>query len=326
MNFETAYNLKKEISNKFLFSNELVSAFAGSWYEDPTPLDMIYEIFQGVSGVSISGTDETGYHIVLLSENTGLYLTPLREYYDIGVDDIKCVYSTPFSLRSRKRPLEIGCSVSHNLNRIKGTLGCFVKNMEDGEIYILSNHHVLYNSDDLNDNFVVQPCTIEGGCSSDSVGLYKRSLPFYRSEINEYDAAIAGPISVDINYQIPHALQYLRDLTDAKNERMVYKVGAETNLTYGKIESRVTDIRIWIDGERYDFSDQILVKGLESDNAERQQFSQEGDSGSIIIDNETHKAIGLLFAGNSIGDTLANPIGPVFSKLNISFPDFGEKS
>lgn len=319
MSLQTALELQKKISNKFLFSRQNQFVLADSYDEEPATDEMIYDIFEDVFGVSIAGNEATGYYIILLTVNDSLYISPIIRHFNVSRKDIISLVTAPFELRHRIRPLEMGCSVSHRLNNLKGTLGALVKGLSDNQTYILSNHHVLYNGMDKDDNFVVQPCTPDGGTANDAIGLYHRSLAFDHSAINEHDAAIAGPVSVEVDWEIPGMNKHISGVTDAINDHSVYKIGAMTGITYGKIASFLTDVRVRIDGELYDFANQIFIKGIDKDSGELRPFSHPGDSGSLIIDNNTHKAVGLLFAGNSSGDTLANPIGPVLTKLNIGF-------
>ena len=280
---------------------------------------MIYDIFEDVFGVSIAGSEETGYYIILLTTNDSLYMSPIIRHFNVDREDIIFMVTAPFELRHRKRPLEMGCSVSHRLNNLKGTLGALVKGLGDNQTYVLSNHHILYNSMDKDDNFIVQPSALDGGTANDAIGLYHQSLPFDHSSVNEHDAAIAGPVSVEVNWEIPGMNNHVSGITNAINNHGVYKIGAMTGMTYGTIASFLTDVQVRIDGEIYDFANQIFIKGFDKDSGELRPFSHPGDSGSLIIDYNTHKAVGLLFAGNNSGDTLANPIGPVLTKLNIGF-------
>ncbi|HEY0667908.1 MAG TPA: hypothetical protein VGD22_07010 [Sphingobacteriaceae bacterium] len=318
MNLQKALRLQKVISNKFLFSREKSPVLASGDYNF-SPSELVYDIFNDVLGVAIGGNEEFGYRLELLSDVKSLYITPILEYFNESEKNIVHVLTTPFELRSRKRPLEIGCSVSHRLNQIKGTLGCFVRGNEDGNTYILSNHHVLYNESDLHDNFIVQPCYLDGGRSDDAIGQYYRSLSYYKSDINLYDAAIAGPISLDINWEIPKSGKLIKGTKPAQNLQKVYKIGAESDITFGKVTSLVTNVKVKIGGQKYDFGDQIRIQGFDSEFVRPRAFSKPGDSGSLIIDYETHAAIGLLFAGNDQGVTLANPIEPVLTKLGVRF-------
>jgi hypothetical protein len=321
MDLATALTLQKSISNQFLFSRQKQLAYAGEDddYGPSSDQDFVYEIFEDIFGVVVAGDQGSGYHLELLSERADiLYMTPILEFFRVRPGDIVPVISSPFTLRSRKRPLEIGSSVSHRLNYIKGTLGCFVKD-KDGETYILSNHHVLYNSDDYRDNFVVQPCAMEGGSANDVVGEYKESLAYFPSDINSFDAALAGPVQTAIKPKIPGINKAVKGTVKAENGQQVYKIGATTGITYGKISSLSANARVKIDDHKYDFVNQIRIQGFDNQFAIESPFSQPGDSGALILDLKSHKAIGLLFAGNEEGITLANPIQPVLEKLRVSF-------
>ena len=48
-------------------------------------------------------------------------------------------------------------------------------------------------------------------------------------------------------------------------------------------------------------------------------FSMPGDSGSLIVDAETKRPVGLLFAGDGDGSTFANRIDKVVNALTIPF-------
>jgi hypothetical protein len=318
MHLQEALALKKRIIT-ILFSRTKKPVFAGGWDEDDSIEETVYDVFDSVFGVSIAGSEDRGFFIELLSDEDALYLTPVRRFFKSKAAEIVHVRTSPFKLRMRHRPLQIGCSVSHRLNYDKGTLGCFVVNEDDGLPYILSNHHVLYSPVDEHDNFIVQPCTYEGGNSADAIGLYSKSLSFNKSDINYYDAAIAGPISVDIDPEIPGVCKGIKHTRKAENERLVYKIGAQSGRTFGKITSFISGIKVNINGERYDFDDQIRIEGFKEDFETPDIFSEPGDSGSLIIDYETNEAVGLLFAGNKQGITLANPIEPVLRKLGVRF-------
>jgi hypothetical protein len=318
MNFETAKQLQKEISDKFLFARKNVAAYAGSDWDDAerTPTELVYDIFADVFGVDIIAHEEGGYLIQLLSEQEDLYLEPVIEYFDRDPKDMVAAVSSPYSFFLRRRPLEIGCSVSHRLNNIKGTLGCFVKGIDDGETYILSNHHVLYNSADRHDNFVIQPSAIDGGNATDAIGLYNRSLAYSQSDINKFDAAIAGPIAIEAEFQIPGANVPVTGVFGGDIQgRKVYKIGAASERTYGIIISKSANRMVLLDHIVYDFEEQIGIQGLDSNSNDKRLFAAPGDSGSLVIDVETNLAIGLLFAGNKEGMSLANPIAPVLENL-----------
>jgi hypothetical protein len=99
MNFETAKQLQKEISDKFLFARKNVAAYAGSDWDDAerTPTELVYDIFADVFGVDIIAHEEGGYLIQLLSEQEDLYLEPVIEYFDRDPKDMVAAVSSPYS-------------------------------------------------------------------------------------------------------------------------------------------------------------------------------------------------------------------------------------
>jgi len=62
------------------------------------------------------------------------------------------------------------------------------------------------------------------------------------------------------------------------------------------------------------FENQIGIKSVNTDS-----FSADGDSGSLIIDEQTRAPIGLLFAASdSHESTFANPIDAVLNYYNVT--------
>jgi len=88
----------------------------------------------------------------------------------------------------------------------------------------------------------------------------------------------------------------------------VRKSGRTTGVTNGVITVINAYVRVLYDSFILDFDDQIII-GTEN-------FSQGGDSGSLILDTENY-AVGLLFAGSE-KDTVANPIQNVLNSLNLT--------
>src|SRR6266508_3563772 len=120
----------------------------------------------------------------------------------------------------KMRPARPGVSIGH-YQITAGTLGCLVQ--RNGQIYILSNNHVLANSNagQLGDA-ILQPGPYDGGTSADQIGTLEQFIPvsFVGSSpgcsplsslmrpstsptINELgnntvDCAIAKPLSADL--------------------------------------------------------------------------------------------------------------------------------
>jgi hypothetical protein len=94
----------------------------------------------------------------------------------------------------------------------------------------------------------------------------------------------------------------------------VEKSGRTTGTTTGKIGSINTSVNVQYQircgqGKKYivSYTHQVVVNSS--------SFSAGGDSGSLIVTNNScHQPVALLFAGSS-SDTIGNPIGEVLSKL-----------
>jgi len=98
----------------------------------------------------------------------------------------------------------------------------------------------------------------------------------------------------------------------------VAKAGRTTGRTHGRVTAfELDNVVVGYDLGNLRFDNQIEIEG-----AEDGPFSQGGDSGSAIVDEEL-KAVALLFAGgdqggsNGQGLTYANPIQTVLDTLKV---------
>jgi hypothetical protein len=216
-----------------------------------------------------------------------------------------------------------------------GTLGSLVARA--GTQYILSNNHVLAISDSGRiGDAITQPGLVDVNCSSAGTTTVAHLSQFFNLENgsgNPVDAAIAQVVngSVDPNGNI----LLLGTTTDSKGIPVagapqggvgeapvvgltVAKSGRSTGLTCSTIEA----ISISTSPIQYQkgcgtgstfnvtFTNQVAVTGG--------AFSAAGDSGSLIVDQNTADPVGLLWGGSS-DMTLANPVTDVLSAL----PDSG---
>src|SRR5262249_30154147 len=89
----------------------------------------------------------------------------------------------------------------------------------------------------------------------------------------------------------------------------VVKVGRTTNKTTGTV--RDVHFRFTLDyddlGKSVGFMDQVFCT----------RYSKPGDSGSLVLDEATGKAVGLHFAGAN-GGSVFNPIDKVLEALKVS--------
>jgi len=249
------------------------------------------------------------------------------------------------SYPGKYRPAPGGVSIGH-YKITAGTLGSKVTDAVTGQALILSNNHVLANSNNANlGDPILQPGPIDGGrLGIDEIGTLRNFVPinfgqdegtcqiadwyerfgnfaaqlvgskhrvksyFYNPQAtNVVDCAVATPFkSSDL---LPEILDIgeVSGTEEAYLGMDVHKTGRTTEHTEGKITLIGATIQVsYGDNKIATFEDQ-LVSGY---------MSKGGDSGSLLVSKATNKAVGLLFAGSNQA-TIYNPIKYVVSALNI---------
>lgn len=215
--------------------------------------------------------------------------------------------------RSRVRPLLIGSSIGPS-SIMAGTLGCFVR-LDGVGTHILSNNHILAGENRATPGDpILQPSPFDRGLSpQDHVATLSRFEPLSIVGKNLVDAAVAA-----LDEGIQGDLRTLTNLGELRGVRtvplagneIVFKIGRTTGLTRGRISAFEVD-DIWV---RYDMGAIGFDRQIEIAPMDGVPFSVGGDSGSLILDEDFH-AVGLLFAGNDVDVTYANPIQTVLQTL-----------
>ena len=230
--------------------------------------------------------------------------------------------------RQRRRPLRIGSSISDVNVQFDsaGTLGCFVKRLASPrQIGFLTNNHVVARENcNPSGTPIVQPGTLDGGAyPADQAAELGRFVKLVRrNRINHVDAAVGY-----FDEHIAHDGRRIGNLGDLKGQgnvmrlpanALVHKVGRATGQTQGRVTAfDVDNLLVQYDMGVLRFDSQIEIEGIG-----KRSFSDSGDSGSLIVDEDLN-AIGLLFAGgdqggaNGKGLTYANPIGLVLTALAV---------
>lgn len=233
------------------------------------------------------------------------------------------------ALKARKyrvRPIMGGISVSHR-NVTAGTIGACVYDLlpdgvgRPGKYYILSNNHVLANTNAASIGAaILQPGRADGGMiPRDRIGRLSRSIPIQfapgvalEAQNNLVDAAVATVPFHLLGGGIRWAgeVRGWRQKSAVTVGTLVKKVGRTTNLTTG----RITVVNATVDvnyrgGKVARFKDQILTTNM----------STGGDSGSLIMTLD-NVAVGLLFAG-STQVTVANQIENVRALLRVEIAE-----
>jgi hypothetical protein len=216
----------------------------------------------------------------------------------------------------KNRPSRIGGSIGH-VDITAGTLGCFVKKTTgSGGDFILSNNHVLANENLASrGDAILQPGPDDDGDDpQDRVGVLDKFVPLKRRN-NLVDAAIATiEEGLEYYYDELKSIGTIRGVrtTPLEEDEVVFKVGRTTGKTKGLVKAiEMSDLVI-----EYDMGDIVFNEQIEIAPAEDEPFSLGGDSGSLIVDADRN-AVALLFGGNDVDATYANPIGAVLKALKI---------
>ena len=208
-----------------------------------------------------------------------------------------------------------GGNVNDRTNRFccSGTLGALVT---DGTAnYILSNNHVLGRSDQaVAGEDVSQPGLIDTNCNVSTVVADFTAFSPLGSNV---DAAIAQlrPGTMDATGAIEDIGVISRAVVAPTVGMSVAKSGRTTGFTTGTISSINTSVNVQYQqrcggGKKFTvgYTNQIVI-GPGS-------FSAGGDSGSLIVtNNSAHNPVGLLYAGSSSA-TIANRASEVLTRLS----------
>lgn len=228
--------------------------------------------------------------------------------------------------RFRARPqAPAGVSVGHP-KITAGTFGALVTGRSaprDRRMLILSNNHVLANVNDAAfADPILQPGPTDGGVNpADQVGVLDRFVALKFAEPNFVDCATAwcwpDRVRAEHVYLSGGSQQFFRMSSQPIPpvlEMAVTKSGRTTQVTTGRITGIGSTINVnFAGGRTAHFQDVISVTGNSG------LFSQGGDSGSLIMTNNTERRpVGLLFAGGG-GTTFACRVDRVLDALDIRF-------
>ncbi len=316
MDFSTALNIKQTISAAFLRtirSAKRIISFSSSL--TPIGSNVQKSLLESVNGVGI-GQKANGESFVkvLTRDKLKLSSSVLSKYYGMPASAIMIEQAGVIKLRTPTglhRPPFPGISVAH-YKVTAGTLGCFVQD-EKKKIYILSNNHVLANSNKGKyRDPILQPGLMDGGKrTKDIIAELSYLVELDRAGANRMDAAIA-----EVLPGVPHEYAFgkknVTGMAEPFNGMKVEKLGRSTGHTKGRVTTRNLDIQVDFDGKAVEFIDQFEIKGNRGT-----MFCDSGDSGALVYQKDTMNAVGLLFAGTDDGTTFATPISEVLGAFSV---------
>lgn len=216
-------------------------------------------------------------------------------------------------IQAFSRPTACGVSVGH-FRVTAGTLGCLVRktNGTPGE-FILSNNHILANENNASiGDSILQPGKLDGGINPPIAELTDFQPLNFSGGSNFIDAAIAQVINPgDVLPNIQRIGRVANPPMTALQGQSVKKHGRTTFLTQGIVDGLAEDIAINYPSGQAKMENQISIRGTAGGN-----FSNGGDSGSLIVDTLSNRPIALL-VGGGMGITFACPISPVLQRFGI---------
>lgn len=225
--------------------------------------------------------------------------------------DVKVIGKMRPELNATRKRFQPGNSIGH-VAATAGTLGAVVK--KGGAFHVLSNSHVLaLGGFAKKGDSIVYPGPADGGeMSGDFVAKLSGFKRFLMGDgfRNHVDCAIAKPTAQrlgDLMAEIK-GLGLPSGTIKPVRGMKVTKVGRTTGKTTGEIED--VHFRFTLDykgdiGE-VGFLDQVLCT----------RYTDDGDSGSLVIDKATRRAVGLHFAGAN-GGSVFSPIDEVLKALKV---------
>jgi hypothetical protein len=221
--------------------------------------------------------------------------------------------------RAMLRPAPPGCSVGFRDPAdplTAGTLGALVR--RGTQSFILSNNHVLVPTSQNPSTVgipVFQPAPFDavGPASAGRIGRLSLFVRLHADQDNIVDCAIAQldspPLATNsiISIGAPQGIGVAQAMTT------VEKFGRTTRFSTGTIKETNATVLIEYPGiGTLLFRNQIRITGHNG-----LPFSDEGDSGSLIVERTTRRAVGLLFGITTTG-VFANHIGDVLEALKVS--------
>ena len=304
-------------------------------------------------GYKIKGGQQTDDYAIVVMVSQKLPLSALapeavlpKNLSGVQIDVIEVGELRALQTRTNRwRPAPGGVSIGH-FKITAGTLGAVVRDRGTGQRLILSNNHVIANSNEADPgDLILQPGPIDGGSSGeDTIAHLERFCPIeFASEpascdiadtyarvgntiagwlgskhrvntlqsdpqaVNLVDGAVAKPVN---DSDVLDEIMEIGSVQGTETGHLgmsVRKSGRTTSFTTGQISLINATVEINYGGDRTARFENQLVSG---------PMSQGGDSGSLVVAGDSQQAVGLLFAG-SAQSTIFNPIQAVLDCLEV---------
>lgn len=175
-----------------------------------------------------------------------------------------------------------GTAIHHDIVSGQGTVGAWLIHPPSGQRFGLSCNHVVAALGHAQ----VGNALFEQGRA---VGAVHSWIALRNGYFNTADAALfTVPVNATLTW--PHPVPVGNAM--ASHGLHVYKHGATTGLTQGRIVDFGLELRFRLRGVPLWFEGIIAIEGF------GQPFSDRGDSGALVLDTITNEAVGVLLARN----------------------------
>ncbi|WP_238996512.1 hypothetical protein [Paenibacillus pinistramenti] len=214
----------------------------------------------------------------------------------------------------RIRPVIAGYSIG--TAKGSGTAGLIVSDKK-GNLYVLSNNHVLNRNNTAGYSETLQPGGADGGMvKKDLIGRLYRFVPLSGKGENYMDAALSLPLRRSLlspRYAKFGALP--GSVRSYKVGDRFKKIGRSSGLVYGTVESINTDVNVSYEDfgglDVVKFKNQTIVTG-------KRPVSLAGDSGSVWLTRRGSYAAAVNFAGAEDGSlSVAFPVEWALRKFGV---------
>jgi len=224
----------------------------------------------------------------------------------------------PPESRTMWRPVLVGgISVGNSRLPCGGTLGAVFVAKTDDQPVVLTSWHVLLAGQGAPRDPVCQPAAVYHRSDNDTfIGFVDHGVIDERM-----DAAIAR-LEGTRRFTTGRVLSIgmLAGTAEPRLGMEVQKSGAGSGRTQGMIDDASFTYRVQYPGFQQLFKNQLHLISRTG-----RPMSCAGDSGSVLVEADTRRAVGLLYAEeaamSSCDFAVASPIIPVLQELNIALPD-----
>lgn len=322
-------NLKKKLNDQDTFTADSIASFDA--YLKLTETDIYSKIidqyrnkiWQNLNVISVELRFIESKHTLFIKTNNGL-LPGIGKTIDYEYSTHK--FKTIPVQVSKGDPIVPHASIlypSYSINSPShsdtnwGSIGCFTRRLGGSETLMLTCYHVLKSESQKWERY--DP--IQG--DSDKVnwisGKQKHEIGEILEGIRDYeiDAALVklkNEFTPNNNLFEIGTLSSIRfvESKDLEANTTVSIFGGRSRKRLGRIVGYKSDVCI-----SYSEGDHVLSQLIAIESLDENPFSQGGDSGSIVYDEKSRSAVGMLVAGNK-SVSYAIPITIVFDKLKLT--------